>query len=428
MDEQNFPRLDDISKARAGNNSQELESPPGWLFVLPWSLEQVGGVNEVVKNLILCFRKGGAFTPQLLLTNQKAKSRRGHGTHLVDTYYMNIWSPLSDEHPVASLRSFVLRFPYRCWTLLKIIKRHKVEVINPHFPELCDLLFVLMRQFRLFGGQVVLSIHGTDIRLALKTKGLERRLWKLLLRSADRIIVVSDDLGKEVLALEPKAAKQLVRIYNGVDVSLFQQQNDGPGARTSKATKTILSIGLSVSKKGHDTLVRALAHVVSKVPEAKLVIIGPQPQERESLQQLIDSLSLTDRVTTYNEVPHERVPEFFSQAAVFALASRAEGFGLVVIEAAAGKVPVVCTKATGLRELITDRVTGRLVKVNDHLALADAIIDVLTHPEEARVMAERLYDKVVRNFSWDQTYEDYLKTSSGFALARRTWDPTRQSA
>lgn len=53
------------------------------------------------------------------------------------------------------------------------------------------------------------------------------------------------------------------------------------------------------------------------------------------------------------------------------------------MEAGAAGLPVVCTPAMGLRELITDGVTGRLVEVDDQVALAEAIVDLLRHPEEA---------------------------------------------
>jgi glycogen(starch) synthase len=122
-------------------------------------------------------------------------------------------------------------------------------------------------------------------------------------------------------------------------------------------------------------------------------------------------MSLAHSVSIFKDVPHERIPEFLSQAQLFVLASRRESFGLVVTEAAAAKVPVVCTNAEGLRELITDGVTGRLVDVDDHIALADAIVEVLTHPNEAQEMAVKFYEHVRSNLTWDQAYEKYIQLS-----------------
>lgn len=391
-----------------------MKSEVGWLFVLPWSLEDVGGVNEVLKNLIRRFRHGGAFVPHLLITDERLRPACSAAAAFIQADYMDLWPPISNEEPVALPRSFLLRFPHRCWKLGKIIRQHNIKVINLHFPELNSLLFVFMKQLRLFRGRLILSFHGTDIRSARRSEGVERAVWKLLLRQADCVVAVSDDLAREVLALEPRAAGRLKTIYNGVDLALFAPaiNSHSSEANSTDSTKTVLSIGRFVKKKGHDTLVRAFCIVAAKVPEAKLVIVGVQDSERETLQQLIDCLSLTENVTTYGDVHHERIPDFLSKAAVFALASRAEGFGLVVAEAAASRVPVVCTRASGLRELISDRVTGRLVEVDDEIALGEAIVDVLTHPKEAQAMAARFYEQVANSYTWDQAYRKYLETIS----------------
>jgi glycosyltransferase involved in cell wall biosynthesis len=394
------------------NHERGREPMPGWLFVLPWSLHHVGGVNEVVKNLIRCFCKGDRFIPHLLITGETLEcARRAAESEVTNARYLGIWSPVSNEHPIASLRSFIMRLPYRCWRMLNVIKENKIEVINPHFPDLGSLLFILMKQLRLFRGRIILSFHLSDIRGAQATKSLEKKLWKLLLRKADNIVVVSDDLATEVLAIEPDAAKKLVRIYNGVEVSLFAAPNDGPDI-SNGGTKTIVSIGAFIHRKGHDILVRAFAHVLGKIPEARLMIIGGDGPEAEPLRQLIHSLAVADKVTIYKDVPHERIPEFLSRAALFTLASRSESFGIVVGEAGAAKLPVVCTRATGLRELITDQVTGRLVDIDDHVALADAIVDLLTHREKARDMAARLNEQVRTNFTWHKAYGKYLQIVS----------------
>jgi glycosyltransferase involved in cell wall biosynthesis len=235
----------------------------------------------------------------------------------------------------------------------------------------------------------------------------------VLLRGADHIVVVSHDLAKGVLALDPTVSAKMTTIYNGVDLTLFAPAEQGPHQRFSVLNqgKTILSVGAFTSRKGHDVLVRAFGRVLSKVPDARLVLVGGDGPEIESIRQLINSMSLAPSVSIFKDVPHERIPEFLSQAQLFVLASRRESFGLVVTEAAAAKVPVVCTNAEGLRELITDGVTGRLVDVDDHIALADAIVEVLTHPNEAQEMAVKFYEHVRSNLTWDQAYEKYIQLS-----------------
>jgi glycosyltransferase involved in cell wall biosynthesis len=85
---------------------------------------------------------------------------------------------------------------------------------------------------------------------------------------------------------------------------------------------------------------------------------------------------------------------------------------LAVIEAGAAKLPVVCTRTCGLREVITDGVTGRLVGADDEDALTEAITNLLVHPEEAARLGTALNEYVKNHLTWVHTYEKYLHLSS----------------
>ena len=383
---------------------------PGWLFVLPWSLRHIGGVSQVVKSLIQQFRDDRVFSPHLLVRSEETESAGTGEQGLIKPFCLNLWSPVDHQHPFRALFSFVYRLPYRCWVLHRIINRHNIRIINPHFPDLAYLPFVALKKLNLFKGKIILSFHLSDVRGALTTSGYERKLWRMLLRGADHIVVVSNDLAKDVLALDPMVAAKVVIVYNGVDLAAFARDGREPRSQFSATDpgKTILSIGAFIPRKGHDILVRAFGHVLSKVPDARLVLVGGDGPEIEPLRQLINSKALADKVVICKDVSHERIPIFLSQAQLFVLASHHEGNPLAVIEAGAAGLPVVCTRTTGSHELIADRVTGRLVEVNDEYALAEAMIDLLTRPGEALRMAAKFHEHVKRNMTWRHTYDKYL--------------------
>ncbi len=389
---------------------------PGWLFVLPWSLRLIagGGVNEVVKALIREFRNDGVFTPHLLVSTEEPEGGPTAGPEVIKPFLLNLWSPVNHEHPVRGLISFAFRLPYRCWALRRIIKRHNITVINPHFPGLYCLVFIILKRLKLFSGEIILSFHLSDVQDALAATDIEKKLWKILLRGANHIVVVSDDLGNAVLALDPAVATKMTTIYNGVDFDLFDPTERKTGNRFPVPIqgKLILSMGAFMERKGHDVLVRAFSLVASEIPDVHLLLVGQDGPELKSIRELIDKLSLRERVFIYVDVPHERVPSLFDQAELFVLASRKESFGLVVTEAAAAKVPVVCTRAEGLRELITDGITGSLVNIDDDVALANTIIDVLRHPVKAQRMAEALYEQVKNNMTWQDAYIRYVRVAA----------------
>jgi glycosyltransferase involved in cell wall biosynthesis len=384
---------------------------PGWLFVLPWSLRHIGGVNQVVKSLIIQFREGGVFTPHLLTGSEESLPSGTAEQELIEPFRLDLWSPVDHKHPFRALISFAYRLPYRCWALHRIIRQHNIAIINPHFPDLESLVFVVLKKLRLFRGKVILSFHLSDVQHSLSTKGLERKLWRVLLRGTDHIVVVSDDLAKDVLTLDSAVAEKMTTIYNGVDLTLFRR--DGGESRSRfpvpSEGRTILSIGAFLPRKAHDVLLRAFGRALCAVPDAHLVLVGGDGPEIEPLRQLINLLGLSEKVVICKDVPHERIPSFMFQAQVFALASRKEGHPLAIIEAGAACLPVVCTRTSGAHELISDRVTGRLVDFGDEHALSEALIDLLTHPEEAQRLATNFHEYVKNNLTWGHTYERYSR-------------------
>ena len=381
------------------------------MFVLPWSLEHTGGVNEVVKSLMQCFREDGVFSPLLLITGERPIPNSTRKLEIIKTHFVEVSSRWWDRYPALARLFFVAGLPFRCWKIWRILARFKVKVVNAHFPDLGALLFVLLKESHLFSGKIIISFHGSDIQSALLTNRFKRGLWRILLRGADHIVVVSDGLGKEVQALEPKIAGKLRTAYSGVDVATFAsaKRHQEPVGYDAHLRPTIISVAGFVNVKGHDTLLRAFSLVVTRIQEVRLLLVGSSGPEVERIRQLVNSLSLGESVEMFQDIPHEQIPAYLSRASLFALASRAEGgIPLALIEAGAATLPVVCTRAAGARELITDGVSGRLVDIDDYVALADTMVDMLTRPAEAKRMAANLYEFVTNQLTWQGAYQRYL--------------------
>lgn len=392
-------------------NGKGHESAPGWLFFLPWSLRDTGGVNQVVKSLILEFHRGGMFCPYVIDGAEGPQTPNTREADLIEPLRLDLWSPIDHNHPFRAWSSFLYRLPHRCRMLRKLIRKYRIAVINPHYPGLASLPFVILKRTRLFNGKIILSFHQSDILSALSTKGAERRLWRILLQGADRIVVVSDDSAAKILKLDSSIAEKLATIPNGVDLTLFSSGSSGAAVPSPgpQEEKTIVSVGKFIPLKGHDALVRAFSRSLEAVPNARLTIIGGDGPELEPLRHLIHSLGLTDKIRICKDVPHEEIPALLSQAQLFVLASRQEGHPLAVVEAGAAGLPIVCTQGAWSRELISDGVTGRLVALGDERALASAMADLLIHPREAQQMALRFHDYVRENLTWEQAYKKYVQ-------------------
>jgi colanic acid/amylovoran biosynthesis glycosyltransferase len=142
----------------------------------------------------------------------------------------------------------------------------------------------------------------------------------------------------------------------------------------------VFSCGRLNPCKGHDVLVRAVALLRAKGVPVELRIAGEDDGDgshRALLERLAAETGLGERVRLLGAVPEETVRRELEGAHVFALASRAEPLGVVIMEAMAIELPVVATSGGGVPELVDDGVDGLLVPPGDPRQLAEALARVL---------------------------------------------------
>ncbi len=158
--------------------------------------------------------------------------------------------------------------------------------------------------------------------------------------------------------------------------------------------KTIGSIGRLQPRKGHKTLIEAMPYILHEFPDAQLRIAGADPDGYlAELKDLIHFLDLDGKVILEGFV--EDIPKFLSELDVFALASTDEGLGLVLIEAMAAGLPVVCSDITPFREIIN----CFKCKPGDAKCFGTAIIAILKFPADFdqahNFSAETMADKTL---------------------------------
>ncbi len=145
-------------------------------------------------------------------------------------------------------------------------------------------------------------------------------------------------------------------------------------------TPVILGVGALESRKDFATLLRAFARLRDRGHAARLAILGEGPQ-RAALERLARDLGVAESVWLPGHVNNPY--PYMARAAVFALSSRREGSGAVLVEALACGTPVVSTDCPyGPRETLQDGEVGPLVPVADAQALADALSAVLASPPD----------------------------------------------
>ncbi|MGQ9750708.1 glycosyltransferase family 4 protein [Desulfosoma sp.] len=137
---------------------------------------------------------------------------------------------------------------------------------------------------------------------------------------------------------------------------------------------------------GMDTVLRAFAIVRGVVPQARLSIVG-DGSLRSQLENLAESLGVEKSVTFYGAVPHENMADIYAQHDIYINGSRVDNLPNVLLEAFAGGLPVVSTKAGGIPHLVDHGRTGLLVDVDDAHGLAQCVLQLLNDPRNAASMA-----------------------------------------
>jgi glycosyltransferase involved in cell wall biosynthesis len=253
----------------------------------------------------------------------------------------------------------------------------------------------------LLGVPFTFTGHAWDIFVPANQIGLAEKI-------ADAAAVVTcTEFNRRLLCdLVPAVAQAKIAVcYHGIALP--------EATHTEREEGLIVAVGRLTPKKGFHHLVAACAQLARGGTRFRCVIIG-EGEERSSLQDAIARAGLRDRVTLAGARPHRDVMECIARAAVFALPSMVakdasmDGIPNVILEAFAVETAVVSTRLSGIPEVVRDGETGVLVPPDDPVALAEALREVLAHPETHRARARRGRELVAAAFDLDRNVRRFL--------------------
>ena len=251
--------------------------------------------------------------------------------------------------------------------------------------------------------------HGGWISAPLNRQVHSVEWW--LVRSADAVITCSAAMRDEAVELFAPTAPVVV-LHNGVEARGVEARGveargveargveaAGPEAVRDPEPATVLYLGRLEHEKGVQDLLAALPRIRRTHPEARLVVAGEGTQQAW-LRERARAHRVARSVTWTGHLGGREIAEQLERASVIVLPSRYEPFGIVALEAAAARVPVVASTAGGLREAVLDGVTGLSFPVGDVAALAGAVVAVLDDPTAAAERAEAAHARLATDFSW----------------------------
>ncbi|HEY4320804.1 MAG TPA: glycosyltransferase [Gemmatimonadales bacterium] len=249
--------------------------------------------------------------------------------------------------------------------MVRYLRHRSPAVLHTHNP--------MPHQFgaiaRLFAPVPVLvhTKHGRNQTLHTKGRYLERIAGYL----TDAVVPVSADAARvaETMDRVPKARIRVIR--NGVHID-----RGAPRPKSGLGWRVVHVARLN-RVKDQKTLLRAARIVRDHEPAFHLDLVG-DGECRAELETLTRELDLENAVSFHGF--HDDVQPFLDRADAFVLSSISEGIALTLLEAMAAQLPAVATDVGGNREVIVEGETGYLVPPRDPVALARAMIELLSNP------------------------------------------------
>lgn len=251
--------------------------------------------------------------------------------------------------------------------------------------------YVAYQALKMTNVPYVITCHGSDINSLNNSVFINMK--KKALANAWGVTTVSSDLMSNTLKLYPHRKNAVISM--GVDVSKFGEQHRKDNYFKQNGKKVALFVGRLVGVKGTEYAIRAMEHI----PNTRLVIVGDGELKKE-LKKLASWLK--DKLAAVNSdivfagaKTHDKLKTIYASADVLVMpsvtAEAKEGFGIVLLEAASSKLPIVASNSGGIPTLIKDGENGLLTEERDVEGIAEAINKVFNDSALRDKLTENAY-------------------------------------
>lgn len=305
--------------------------------------------------------------------------------------------------------------------LWKLFREQKFDIVHSTTPKaglICAMASRLAGvpiRIHTFTGQPWVTLKGTKhfvAKLADKTIGTLNTACYTDSSSQKEFLVSQKIVASHNLSVIGQGSLAGVDIerfspnlYGVVDCTLIKQELGIPDNAL-----VLLFVGRIVRDKGVVELVNAFNRILVNVSNAYLLFVGPQELSLSELG-ITEGTVLDQRVkfTGYTDRPEK----YMAVSDVLCIPSYREGFGTVVIEAAAMGLPAVGTNIYGLSDAIVDRETGLLVEPKDIDQLVNALLQIINDGDLRKVLGQNAQQRAIQHFSSElinkQVVQEYVR-------------------
>jgi alpha-maltose-1-phosphate synthase len=304
----------------------------------------------------------------------------------------------------------------------------------------------------MLGAPLVLTTHSLEPRRPWKREQLGKAYhassWmeKTAYENADGVIAVSESMRQDVHGLYHVPMERIEVIHNGIDDDLFCPRED-PSVLSSygiDGTRPyLLMVARLTRQKGILPFLEAVKYLRTGV---QVVMCASVPDTTEFMEEVsaksrqVKEQSRNDLIWVKETVPREDLVVLYSCASLFVCPSVYEPFGIINLEAMACGTPVVASRVGGIKEVVVEGETGRLVsfervssenpepKDPERFArdLAQSVNEMLASPGSLKAMGVRARQRVKDHFSWGsiarKTLDFYKRLVVSLCKAQRAME------
>lgn len=329
----------------------------------------------------------------LVVTEFLPSSDRGEITGGVEAYCHYVGRELERDHDVtfiadrtdgerwdhASLGSIPRRFLFLLRALVRGLRTDADVVMGTNYVvhPVAWLIGVLRRRPVVFWYPDVLIGQWRNGQFGRVSGIIGELSERLILRlPVARYIAISQSTADKLVAhgISPERIDVIPCGYDDAVVAAVGTPAPLPHPR-------VVVVGRLVPYKRVDLVLDAISRLLERCPELELLVIGRGP-EQDRLEAQARTLGIADRVHLAGHLPsHLDVLRDVAASTVFVSASEIEGFGIVVVEAAALGCPIVVSDIEVFREVTSDGTGGLLFRTGDADDLADKIERLVNDPD-----------------------------------------------
>ena len=454
-----FPEIR-VDYYQSRSNNRSVSSSSGIkVLMLSWEFPPltVGGLSRHVYDLSRFLTRQGV---EVHVVTQEASGRSNYeiqdGVHV---HRVHIVKPDGGEfiHWAFQMNLMMVDF---CTSLIETDKL-TFDVIHAHDWLVSYAAETIKERYNL---PLVATIHATEhgrnhgIYTDLQ-RYIHHLEWQLT-REAERVIVCSNFMKREVVSVFQLPEDKVNVLPNGVDPDMFLApsstlEGNGPGVSDEGAKspgvsghgptdggvrgqgtrdqgtrggrksryaleheRIVLFIGRLVREKGVHVLLEAAPAILMRIPEAKFVIVGAGPAEQD-LRRRAAQLQLEHKVYFTGFISDEERNQLLHMADVAVFPSLYEPFGIVALEAMAAKVPVVVSDAGGLDDVVEHRRNGLKTYAGDAASIAQQVTELLEDPSLATSLVRQASIDMLR-YDWNQIAEDSIRIYEGVLHLHQT--------